>query len=598
MLSPRRLGGSPPWRIVVLTSVLAVVIAAAGPRLGAEETDGPSLSTAALVGDVVFLDGNRNGQLDPGEYGVAGVIVTIELPPADGFSGYAETVLTDGDGRYTFAIDGIPADAGVVGRVWIDLSKGGARGREPTTANPRDTLPLAGGSQDFSCVFGLQTPDVQAKMCADDAVVLSKECVDVPVLLSISHPVEGFVTALRHDEGLDLESIGIAGTAAELNGADFTSFELVPGGGTAGVIMDMREPYDGNAIPPGENLAAVVYRYCTPEVPAGAEPRVFRLWLVDGELGSPAKENVVVVGGLSFTPELCEGSVTVLPAVVQGNVCFYVGGATLGPDLLPPEIEGSAGETRKLSFYYSSEEDYQPGGAQLDQLQGVSMGLIFDCDLTVKEETFEVTPDTITSAVDADYVNFHADNDPNDGDGCEMVLAILVEADPPFEGSTLPPTPRPLKLGTVDVEISAQAACGACSAIEFKDGVNGRAKVPVRNLYAAENASFVPCLVPTRVCVSGQPVFRRGDCNYDTRVNTTDAVQVLRYIFPAWSGEYTPPCRSACDADDSGRIQVSDAITILSWLFLMGPPPPDPGPLVPGPDPTPDELDCNVLECR
>ena len=46
------------------------------------------------------------------------------------------------------------------------------------------------------------------------------------------------------------------------------------------------------------------------------------------------------------------------------------------------------------------------------------------------------------------------------------------------------------------------------------------------------------------------------------------------------------------DGDGSGVVDVTDPIFSLTNQFLGGPPPPDPGPTVCGPDPTDDGLDC------
>jgi hypothetical protein len=51
------------------------------------------------------------------------------------------------------------------------------------------------------------------------------------------------------------------------------------------------------------------------------------------------------------------------------------------------------------------------------------------------------------------------------------------------------------------------------------------------------------------------------------------------------------PCADAADADDSGAIDLADAIHLLSALFLGGPAPAAPFPAC-GTDPTEDALDC------
>ncbi len=82
-----------------------------------------------------------------------------------------------------------------------------------------------------------------------------------------------------------------------------------------------------------------------------------------------------------------------------------------------------------------------------------------------------------------------------------------------------------------------------------------------------------------------EEVFRRGDSNGDGTLDLTDAVHVLAYLF---IGGPPPACFDAADADDSGELDLSDAIYSLGFQFLGGPAPPDPGPSSCGPDPKAD----------
>lgn len=72
-----------------------------------------------------------------------------------------------------------------------------------------------------------------------------------------------------------------------------------------------------------------------------------------------------------------------------------------------------------------------------------------------------------------------------------------------------------------------------------------------------------------------RPVFHRGDPNDDGRVTITDPLVVLEFTF---RGRATPTCREAADVDNSGSIDISDAIRLLRYLFANGSPPPQPGP--------------------
>ena len=53
----------------------------------------------------------------------------------------------------------------------------------------------------------------------------------------------------------------------------------------------------------------------------------------------------------------------------------------------------------------------------------------------------------------------------------------------------------------------------------------------------------------------------------------------------------------AADADDSGELNLSDAVWIFRYLFLGGDAPPDPGPATCGEDPTDDDLGCVTPGC-
>jgi hypothetical protein len=85
------------------------------------------------------------------------------------------------------------------------------------------------------------------------------------------------------------------------------------------------------------------------------------------------------------------------------------------------------------------------------------------------------------------------------------------------------------------------------------------------------------------------PYFRRGDTDGDGRVQITDPIHTLNALF---TGGEAIACEDAADANDDGTVNIADPVFTLNWLFLGGPPPPSPGPLRCGPDPTEDALEC------
>lgn len=89
-----------------------------------------------------------------------------------------------------------------------------------------------------------------------------------------------------------------------------------------------------------------------------------------------------------------------------------------------------------------------------------------------------------------------------------------------------------------------------------------------------------------------KPLFIRGRVSpEDPRqyLNVTDVVNILRFLF---LGDFALSCLDSADVDDSGEIDVSDAIRLFIFLFLSGPAPAGPFPTC-GIDATADDLDCD-----
>ncbi|MEM7231681.1 MAG: hypothetical protein AAF517_05885, partial [Planctomycetota bacterium] len=95
------------------------------------------------------------------------------------------------------------------------------------------------------------------------------------------------------------------------------------------------------------------------------------------------------------------------------------------------------------------------------------------------------------------------------------------------------------------------------------------------------------CVLLLPVCphIATATPFVRGDSNASGRLDITDAIHVLSHLFLG-----SPPtldCSDAADVDDSGQVNITDPIATLSYLFLGGNPPPSPFPDC-GDDPTDD----------
>lgn len=389
----------------------------------------------------------------------------------------------------------------------------------------------------------------------------------VPIEMDSPDAVQGFVLAIAHS-GPPLVDININGTSTEAAGAEFVVDNIAPAGGpggTLGVVLDFDAPFGGQTIPAGTSVIAN-FVYDCPSLPVGSSPQTSDLTFVDGALGAPALDNVIVVAGLSINPDLNDGTITCTPSTVveppTGNAYYCTGG------------EGAPGSTVEVCFFYTSETN----------LQGFQLAVCFDCDLNVSNFSIE---GSIAEAVGAEFVNWNVDNDPDDGDGCELVAGILLDALPPFDGQTVPPTDSPLLIGCVDAMIKADAECDAELEINFCNGVDGAGEVPINNVVVIDFQSapvndFFGCVVT----VSPEAVFLRGDCSGDGMVDIADPAAVLGEQFFGLD----VVCEDACDANDDGKINLADAVLILHYLFKFGPPPAGGG--EPGTDPTDDALDC------
>ena len=516
-------------------------------RLPETSTEPGDLSLSGTV----YQDRDRNGIQNPGERGIAGVELSLMCTLNSELS--TRSTFTGTNGGYRFDGIGFGSSCTVVVIPSTELEDKEATGVCPPHIRIQNDV--------TRCDFGFARPPVPD--------------------LSLSGTVYNDRNRNR------IQNTGEEGIAGvELSLVCTLKSEL----STRSTVTDATGGYRFDGIGFGSNCTVTVVRSAALEdkEPTGVCPPHI------GIQSDVTRCNF----GFALPPVIVNPTPCKIPEMDKPGPYFLFGGPTLGPEKLPVPAVGVPGERVELCFYYCSPEDNNSGHAQLDHLQGLTMAICYDCRLECLEETFRVTNDTITSLMDAEFVSFQCDNDPNDGDGCEMILAVLVDANVPFDGRTLPPTDVPLKVASVDVKIAEDVSCGTCLPIEFCNKINGRGRVPLSNLFAAENASFPARTVDCELCVRASARFLRSDCNFDASINIADGVAVLSTLFGDKSSRFEPTCRDACDANDDGRINVADVVYILRWLFKNGTRPPAPGGIRPGLDPTTDKLDCQIRECR
>jgi len=68
--------------------------------------------------------------------------------------------------------------------------------------------------------------------------------------------------------------------------------------------------------------------------------------------------------------------------------------------------------------------------------------------------------------------------------------------------------------------------------------------------------------------------FLRGNANGDSRIDMSDAITTLGFLFLDEPQRIN--CQDASDTDDNGVIDITDAIYLLNHLFIGGSPPKSP----------------------
>ena len=392
---------------------------------------------------------------------------------------------------------------------------------------------------------------------------------------------QGFVLAIAHDESvLELMDIDLVGTDTATVAPDFVAISLESGGGTLGVIFDVEAPFEDKALPPGSglHLSSFCYRLLDPLIITEGEPVPdpvdSDLVFTDGVFGNPPLSNVIVQGGLSISPELISGQFHADPVILPSENTILSIQTEFDLSQGDAPIPGAQGQ---LNVKYSDPDD---------NIQGFTLTVCYDCELTLDEEswTFE---DSILEEVGVEYLAVQVDDDPQDGDGCELIVGILLDALPPFDGQTLPQPEDLLKVGSMTVEIDETAPCDGALTIEFCDGINGLGEVildtnvvinfdSIRNF---ERQSTVVQVVPLEL-------FQRGDCNSDDQVDLADVATLVSNLFFG----FEILCPDACDMNDDSAQNLADAVFGLNFLFNFGGAPPLPGPYDDGPDPSEDSL--------
>ena len=138
--------------------------------------------------------------------------------------------------------------------------------------------------------------------------------------------------------------------------------------------------------------------------------------------------------------------------------------------------------------------------------------------------------------------------------GTETVLGMTVEAERPADGES----------------VSGTFRC--------RDGLALPFSPPAESLITIDGEGFPFCecreITVRFTAVDSRP-FRRCDASDDGRLDVSDAVFILEWLFRRGP---TPACDPAADCDADGGVNITDAVYALVHLFRGGAPPPAPFP--------------------
>lgn len=331
----------------------------------------------------------------------------------------------------------------------------------------------------------------------------------------------------------------------------FQSLAAFPASGwTQGVVIDL---FGVNVLAPGSDIQAATATYNLAG-PSGT----YSLDVCD-TLGAPPVAAVVVVLGASLTPEFSSGSISILSPnfLTAGSATAILTAGTVDSDILLTNV---------------------------DPVAAAQIALTYDDSLITPASAAPVGP-----AASAGFFELQ----PGSPSG-ELAIGIVMDFGDPLPGVAPIPAGTDVAIATITWNINPLAPTPSSSPLVLTDGIGSPA---VDNLLVfADAGTESPNLVDGAINIVNFNPFLRGDCNNDVQVDIADGIYLLNFLFQ--SGP-VPFCDDACDFNDDGSLDSTDAIQTFNYVLglpvgMEPPPPAAPGPFVPGIDGTTgDGLGCN-----
>jgi hypothetical protein len=266
--------------------------------------------------------------------------------------------------------------------------------------------------------------------------------------------------------------------------------------------------------------------------------------LIDG-LGMPPISNVFSAAGRTLRPTLENGAVTV------NNENVYA----------IADLRARPGTTVQATVSAK-----HPG-----TVQAYSIAFLFDKNiLTFVDATcvgtaaaLSVKPQTIES-FNVKTENFSATR-------TRVSVGAVADFVPPFTAHEIPAsldTFQSLSVFTFDIKDDA-GLVGTSTELTFHNG----GPTDGNNVLVVKQQSVPTAMQNGRIDFIDAPLFRRGLINDDTRLDISDGIVMLGYMF---LGDAEPKCMLAADVNADNRVDLSDAIYMFNYMFNGGPKPRDP----------------------
>jgi len=384
---------------------------------------------------------------------------------------------------------------------------------EDGLGNPPRSNSVAAGGRTITVGEGLQLHNGTLHIpAATDKIAIEKTrggpgefTVRVPVRVDTQRPLQGYAVCVRHPLTIELVGISTEGTDAEAAGIEFQESSIEAGKGALSVLFDAEPPFDGQELPPGEGLTVAFFTYrhrpFTSSDPWQPACRTYDLFLPDIAAGDCG--NFFIQKGTRHFPALEDGTVTFCSAA-ENLPTFYVGAQTAERIPRLTCAVGTFMEKIEVSFFYTSPVP----------IQGVSLGLCYPPEIHILDLnnnnrgviTGRHLAGTITEAVRAEYVSFHADDEKG-----ELVVGILVDSTPPVPLThMLPPRDRIGKLLNVFFIADDKAPCSTCLELKFCEGIKGAGTIPIFNRASIFDESRPVMVEDGCLCLDPQVHFYAG----------------------------------------------------------------------------------------